>query len=146
MLLYDMSLYWTERLFISAREVDGLICEAHCHPDQQTVSQMSCFFFSVFTLVTGPRRLSLELHDTRVYARQIRARLGPTADCCEVVVLELRTTAQIWLGVEAVSYLHAVDFESFFGAKFRALRDQICTTQGPEVHCVEESRLLMKGS
>ena len=36
------------------------------------------YFF--FTLVTGPRRsLSLKLSDTRVYAPQIRARLGTTA-------------------------------------------------------------------
>jgi len=41
------------------------------------------------TLVTGPRRsLSLKLSDTRVYAPQIRARLGTTAHFCEVVVLK----------------------------------------------------------
>jgi len=43
------------------------------------------FFF--FTLVAGPRRsLSLKLGDTRVYEPQIRARLGTTANFCEVVV------------------------------------------------------------
>ena len=45
------------------------------------------FFFFFFTLVTGPRRsLSLKLSDTRVYAPQIRARLGTTAHFFEVVV------------------------------------------------------------
>ena len=35
--------------------------------------------FCFFTLVTGPRRsLSLQLSDTRIYAPQIRARLGTT--------------------------------------------------------------------
>ena len=39
------------------------------------VQQHSFFFF--FTLVTGPRRsLSLKLSDKKVYAPQIRARLG----------------------------------------------------------------------
>jgi len=38
-----------------------------------------------FTLVTGPRRsLRLKLSDTRVYAPQIRVRLGTTAHFCEV--------------------------------------------------------------
>ena len=32
-----------------------------------------------FTLVTGPRSLSLKLSDTRVYEPQTRARLGTTA-------------------------------------------------------------------
>ena len=90
-------------------------------------------FFVFLTLVTGPRKsLSLELSDKRVYEYQMRARLG--------------TTAQMWLGVGAVSYLHTVDVEGFFGAKFRVLRDQICITQGPAVHCVEEFCLLLKGS
>ena len=45
------------------------------------------------TLVTGPRRsLSLKLSDTRVYEPQIRARLGTTANFCEVVVLKLSIT------------------------------------------------------
>jgi len=49
---------------------------------------------SFFTLVTGPRRsLSLKLSDTRVYAPQIRARLGITAHFCKVVVLKLRADA-----------------------------------------------------
>jgi len=47
------------------------------------------FFF--FTLVPGPRRfLSPKLSGTRVYAPQIRARLGTTAHFCKVVVLNLR--------------------------------------------------------
>jgi len=33
---------------------------------------------------------SLELSDTKVYAPQIRARLGTAAHFCEVVVLKLR--------------------------------------------------------
>jgi len=38
------------------------------------------FFFFFFTLVTGPRRsLSLKFSGTRVYAPQIRARLGTAA-------------------------------------------------------------------
>ena len=42
------------------------------------------------TLVRGPRRsLRLELSDTRVYAPQIRARLGTTAHFCGVVVLQV---------------------------------------------------------
>ena len=51
---------------------------------------LSLSFF--FTLVTGPRRsLSLKLSDARVYEPQIRARLGTTAHCCEVVVLKPET-------------------------------------------------------
>jgi len=47
------------------------------------------FFFSSFTLITGPTRsLGLRLSDTRVYEPQIRARLGTTAHFCEVVVLK----------------------------------------------------------
>jgi len=43
------------------------------------------------TLVTGPRRsLSPKLSETRVYETQIRARLGTTAQFCQVVVLKLR--------------------------------------------------------
>ena len=34
---------------------------------------------------------SLELSDTKVYALQIRARLGTAAHLCKVVVLKLRT-------------------------------------------------------
>ena len=50
---------------------------------------------NLFTLVTGPRRsLSLKLSDTRVYAPQIRARLGTTAHFCEVVVLKLKLTVE----------------------------------------------------
>ena len=50
-----------------------------------------CFFFFFFTLGTGPRRsLSLKLGDARVYAPQIRARLGTTAHFCELVVLKPR--------------------------------------------------------
>ena len=45
---------------------------------------MVVFFF---TLVTGSRRsLSLKLSDTRVYAPQIRARLGTTAHFCEALL------------------------------------------------------------
>jgi len=48
-------------------------------------------FFFFLTRVTGPRRsLRLKLSDTRVYAPQIRARLGTTPHFCEVVVLKLR--------------------------------------------------------
>ena len=44
-----------------------------------------------FTLVTGPRRsLSLNLSDAKVYAPQVRARLGTTAHFCEVVVLNVQ--------------------------------------------------------
>ena len=51
-------------------------------------SILSLLFFS--TLVTGPRRsLNLKLSGTRLYAPQIRARLGTTAHFCEVVVLKL---------------------------------------------------------
>jgi len=47
-----------------------------------------CFFF-FFTLVTGPRRsFTLKLCDTRVYAPQIRARLGTTSHFCKVVVAQ----------------------------------------------------------
>jgi len=43
--------------------------------------ESSLFFF---TLDTGPRRsLRLKLSDTRVYAPQIRARLGTTAHFCQ---------------------------------------------------------------
>ena len=46
------------------------------------------FFF--FTLVTGPTRsLRLKLSDTRVYAPQIRTRLGTTAHFCEAQVVVL---------------------------------------------------------
>jgi len=51
------------------------------------------FFF--FTIVTGPRRsLSLKLSDTRVYAPQIRARLGTTAHFCVVVALNCCTESR----------------------------------------------------
>jgi len=44
-----------------------------------------------FTLVTGPTRsLRLKLIETRVYEPEIRARLGTTANVCQVVVLNLR--------------------------------------------------------
>ena len=47
-------------------------------------------FFFFFALVTGPSRSpSLELSDTRVYAPQMRARVGTTAHVCIVAVLEL---------------------------------------------------------
>ena len=58
-----------------------------CVPPPPSPRDASFFFF---TLVTGPRRsLSLKLSDTRVYAPQIRARLGTTTHFCEVVVLKL---------------------------------------------------------
>jgi len=60
-------------------------------------------FFVFFTLVTGPRRsLSLNLSHTRVYAPQIRARLGTTAHFCEVA----RTT-----NVLVVGQMHKADGE-----------------------------------
>jgi len=46
-------------------------------PKVMSATREFSFFF--FTLVTGPRRsLSLKLSDARVYAPQIRARLGTT--------------------------------------------------------------------
>jgi len=52
------------------------------------------FFFFFFTLVTGPRRsVSLKLRDTRVYAPQIRARLGTTAHFCNTSPLQEVATA-----------------------------------------------------
>ena len=45
------------------------------------------YFF--FAFVAGPKgSLSLKLSDTKVYAPQIRGRLGTTARFCKVVVLE----------------------------------------------------------
>jgi len=32
--------------------------------------------------------------------------------------------------------LHSVEFEGFVPPEFWGIRDQICTTQGPEVNCV----------
>jgi len=33
---------------------------------------------------------------------------------------------------------HTVEFEGFHGSDFRTLRDQICTTQGPDADCVRQ--------
>jgi len=68
----------------------------------QLLPGSSAFFFLLFfTLGTGPRRsLSLKLIDTRVYAPQIRARLGTTAHFCRVETLSGAsppTTARILL-------------------------------------------------
>jgi len=61
----------------------------------------SSFFF--FTLVTGPRRsLSLKMSDTRVYAPQIRARLGTTAQFCRVGVVKWRDDLHVEGVVEEV--------------------------------------------
>ena len=50
-------------------------------PEAMRELLLLCFFF---TLVTGPGKfLSLAVSDTRVYAPQIRARLGTTAQFCE---------------------------------------------------------------
>jgi len=60
-----------------------------CQTTSKSEGWTLLFFF--FTLVTGPRRsLSLKLSGTRVYAPQIRARLGTTAHFCRVIVLKLR--------------------------------------------------------
>jgi len=46
-------------------------------------------FFFFFTFVTGPRRtLSLKSSDARVYEPQIRARLGATAQFCNIIFLK----------------------------------------------------------
>ena len=50
-----------------------------------------CLLLLLLPPITGPgRSLGLELSDKRVYAPQMRARLGTTAHFCQVVVLELR--------------------------------------------------------
>ena len=36
------------------------------------------------------------------------------------------------------SHIHTMEYAGFVGSKFRALCDQICTTQGPEVNCVRQ--------
>ena len=33
---------------------------------------------------------------------------------------------------------HTVDFAGVVGSKYRAVRDQICTTHGPQVDCVRQ--------
>jgi len=35
-------------------------------------------------------------------------------------------------------WVHLVEFESFVASDVRGLRDQVCTTQGPEVDCVRQ--------
>jgi len=54
-------------------------------PTPSLDAELACRHF-VFTLVTGPRRsLKLKPSATRIYAPQIRARLGTTTHFCEVV-------------------------------------------------------------
>ena len=69
-----------------------LMCEVPLYVEGYTLDAAvvwDCSFF--FTLGTGPTRsLRLKLIETRVYEPEIRARLGTTANLCQVVVLNLR--------------------------------------------------------
>jgi len=44
-----------------------------------------------------------------------------------------RWTSSAAISLERAFANHTMDFENFFGSKFRTYRDQICSTQGPTV-------------